>query len=182
LGGYGYGYQSIRDRELTGLPGRSIDQIGVRAATGDDGVTRLALMLGEAKVSSQAASPPTVVDSKKDSLSKSHLKQLAEIEQTTGKIVHAYRFCVDQEIQNLFGIAAVMFEQSHPHLVVHATSVLVRPGNVGAVTDFGSYATKPDQFGDAVVDFYIVRASGDDLEALVDTFASLIADSPEVDE
>lgn len=181
LDGFQYGYQSIRDRELKNLAGRSIDQIGVKTTQGPDGQTNLALMLGEAKVSTEPKSPPSVVDTKKDSLSKSHTKQLAEVESTADKIWHAYKFCVDQETQMLFGLAVEMFESAHPQLTVHASSVLVRPNSVASINDFGSYLDNPDQFNGAVVNFYIVRANSDDLEGLVDTFFELATTEPSKD-
>jgi hypothetical protein len=54
-----FGYKSVRDRELTQLPGRGIDAVGVEAGQ------PLNLVLGEVKVSNENASPPQVVDSKK---------------------------------------------------------------------------------------------------------------------
>lgn len=173
FGGFQYGYQSIRDRELRNLPGRSLDQIGVKMAVGPSGQTTISLMLGEAKVSADKKVPPSVVDIKDDSLSKSHAKQLSDVTATAEKIWHAYRFCVDEDTQQLFGLAVTMFEQAHPQLTVHATSALVRPSSAGTVEDFGSYRDNPDQFDGAIVNFYILRADSDDIEAIVDDFIEL---------
>lgn len=178
LNGFSFGYQSIRDRETAHLPGRSIDQIGVKLEADAAGVPNVSLMLGEAKVSSQKASPPSVVDSKDDALSKSHIKQIALRDDTEGKILHAARFCTSHEIQSLFTLAAEMFKQDHPQLTIHATSVLVRPLSAGAPSDFGSYGSTPENFEPAIVDFYIVRASSDDLEALADAFEALASTDP----
>lgn len=55
LGGFRYGYISVRDRESARQAGRGIDQVGVRL---DPVGAVVHLMLGEAKVSSERASPP----------------------------------------------------------------------------------------------------------------------------
>src|SRR5690606_16668023 len=55
-----FGYKSVRDRELTQLPGRGIDAIGIEENA--DGT--LTLVMAEVKVSDDVNSPPGVVDRK----------------------------------------------------------------------------------------------------------------------
>lgn len=169
-GGFEYGYEGLRDRETANQPGRSIDQIGVRADV-EAGVMRL--MLGEAKASSEQRNPPRVVDYNDDSLSKSHLKQLSERDKTHEKILHAYRFCTDTAVGYNFALAAQMFESEHPQLNVHVTSMLLRSAATVDESDFGSYASAPEQFSPAVVDFYIVAGAEGEFDDVVREFARL---------
>lgn len=178
LGGFRYGYISVRDRESARQPGRGIDQVGVRIDEND----AIHLMLGEAKVSSDPTAPPRVVDYNDDSLSKSHAKQLKMRANTLERIMQAYRYCTDPETQTLFGLAGMQFEDIDPRLIVHLTSLLVRPSSLAVPADFGSYADTPDQFTPGVIEFYLVTTATDDIEALVDKFAELIGvDSEEED-
>ena len=166
-GKFRYGYISVRDRESARQPGRGIDQVGVRI----DECKALHLMLGEAKLSSENNSPPRVVDHNDDALSKSHHKQLTNREATSERIHQAYRHSTDEETQVLFALASHMFDDRDEHLVVHLTSLLVRPAALATISDFGSYAENPGQFGNAVVDFYVVAAQAEDIEGLITEFA-----------
>jgi hypothetical protein len=166
LGGYSYGYRSIRDRESAAQPGRGIDQIGIRLAD-----KTLHLMVGEAKLSNERRTPPKVVDDNDDSLSKTHRKKMQNRAELSERIDQAFRFCTDPETAALFAAARMVLEAEHDCLVLHLTSVMVRPKSLASSTDFGSYADTPDQFSPGVVEFYIVAAEADDIEALVDQFA-----------
>lgn len=167
--GYQYGYRSTRDRELVSLPGRGIDQIGVRRLE-VGGLEVIDVCLGEAKVSSEGATPPRVVDANDDSLRNQHLAHLAEREHTGNKIWGASRHATDQETQSLLQLAASLWEeQCSDVLVVRCVSMLVRP-SVGSEGDFGSHRDNPGDFEPAEIDFVILRLDDDDIETVIDDF------------
>ena len=66
--------KNITFRERAELPGRGMDAIGYKFSDG-----RVEILLGEAKVSADKNSPPSVVDSSKDSLYKTQLKHKTDV-------------------------------------------------------------------------------------------------------
>ena len=99
-----FGYKSVRDRELTELPGRGIDAVGVEAGQ------PLSLVLGEVKVSNENASPPQVVDSSSDSLGQQQRGHVGDLETTGKKIWDLARRTSDQQTRELFIQAALYFD------------------------------------------------------------------------
>lgn len=150
------GYKSVRDRELTQLPGRSIDAVGVEGAIG----AGLKLVLGEAKVSDDKTCPPAVVDKKDDSLRKQFLAHLKEREATTNKIIDQARRVSDPDLRDRFFAAALLFEDERFDLLeVVACSVLVRSKALAAIGDYGSFAKKPGNYKPAKIRFHRVALS-----------------------
>lgn len=171
---YVYGYRSTRDRELVALPGRGIDQIGVaRATVGERTVVYLSL--GEAKLSSQARTPPGVVQYGDDTLHAQHLGHLSERDATSGKIYSAARRATDSETQSLLFLAAHLWDgQASDSLVVRCTSMLVRP-STGVRDDAGDFRTTPEDFMPGEVDFMLLRLPNADVEEVIDQFQALAA-------
>jgi hypothetical protein len=163
------GYKSVRDRELTQLPGRSIDAVGVEGAIG----AGLTLVLGEAKVSDDKSQPPAVVDKKEDSLRNQFLAHLKERETTTNKVVDQARRVLDPDLRDRFFAAALLFEeQRFDQIRVVACAVLVRSNALAAKADYGSFAKKPKDFGPATIRFHRVL-----LPAAVDEIVKLWHDA-----
>jgi hypothetical protein len=170
LRGYAYGYRSTRDRELVSLPGRGIDQIGIRSDFDSALEEHITLSLGEAKVSSQARNPPGVVDSAGDSMRNQHLGHISAVSATCAKLWGASRRCTDPEIQRLLQLAATLWEHKQfEYLVVKCTNMLVRPVH-GSEADFGSFATSPNDFAPGEIDFMVLRIDTGDVEVVVDQF------------
>jgi len=175
---YVYGYRSIRDRELVHLPGRGIDQIGVREVI-EDGRSVVYLSLGEAKVSSQAASPPGVVATGTDSLHVQHTDHITDRAVTSGKLWEAARKTVDPAAARLMFSAAWLWDEDEDgRLIVRCTSMLVRPSH-GAIADAGPFRTAPSDYEPGEVDFMVLRVDTDDIEALVDDFLTAARTRPE---
>jgi len=174
---YLYGYRSVRDRELVQLPGRGIDQIGVRAAT-EDGQEVIYLSLGEAKVSAEAKTPPRVVHGARDSLHEQHIGHLTEREATSQKLWNARRQTTDPHTARLLASAAWLWDEDNDgRLIVRCTSMLVRPDH-GSLGDAGPFQSSPSTYEPGEVDFMVLRVATNDIEALVDDFLLAAAAPP----
>ena len=173
--GYLYGYRSIRDREMPGLPGRGIDQIGVEAPVVDTtGSPRIALVLCEAKVSSDRRSPPSVVDAAEDSLRNQHIYHIKNVEVTADKIVNAARRCTDRETNYTMLIAAELLRTKiFDRLIVICHSLIVRPASCASEQDFGTFMKSPDDYLPGLIRFIICRLPNTDLESTIDSFTQI---------
>jgi hypothetical protein len=139
----------------------------------DAGEGRLSLVLGEAKVSAEAAHPPRVVDDADDCLRAQHLGHLGNLANTVGKIWNASRFADDAEIQQLLRIAAELLKNKSPRLRIVLASLLVRPEAVADVpSDFGTFHANADDYRPGHIRFLLVRVPGN-IETLVTAFAAL---------
>jgi hypothetical protein len=168
-----YGYRSIRDRELTDSQGRGIDLIGVEIGSPRDPECIVTLVLGEAKVSREAASPPQVVDTAKDSLRNQHRGHLEDLQATARKVHDAGRRCKQANILSLMWAAAAILEDGIDRRVrLVAASLLVRPRSCATNADFGSFLVKPADFDPAEVRFLTVRLASD-IESAVREFHRL---------
>jgi hypothetical protein len=168
-----FGYKSIRDRELIQLPGRNIDGVGVE--TGD----KLKLVLTETKVSSQASSPPSVVDSQNDSMRNQHLAHNTE-SFTCKKIWDLARKTTTAELQNLFLTAALLFEdRKFDMLDVVTCCVLVRPHGVHNNNDFGTFKTRSSDFSPGKIRFFVICIpceNGNNIELMIDQWYQILND------
>lgn len=169
--GYDYGYRSVRDRELVKLPGRGIDQIGV-IEDRESGGREYVISLGEAKVSVDMKSPPGVVDTSSDSLRVQHLDHLAKSDDSIQKVLGAARQTADRDIARKLYVAGMLWRKGPENLTLRSTSMLVRDHNY-AVTDFGSFRSKPLNYAPGHIDFTILAIDTDDLEVVVDNFLAL---------
>ncbi|HEY4023840.1 MAG TPA: hypothetical protein VGM75_34510 [Pseudonocardiaceae bacterium] len=159
LYGSRYGYRSVTDRELVQRPGRGIDQIGVEI---DQAATRLTLVLGEAKVSTEQKSPPGVVDRGGDCLRAQHLAHLHNRDVTADKVWAASRRCADPETQELLRLAAELFRRHLDDKIrVVASSLMVRPSTARTPRDFGTFHTASADFRPAHIRFLLIRVPGD---------------------
>ncbi|MGA1813832.1 hypothetical protein VH571_15725 [Frondihabitans sp. 4ASC-45] len=182
LHGYLYGYRSTRDRELVHLPGRGVDQIGVTTSVDSAGRDVVVVLIGEAKVSAEAKSPPAVVETKDDSLRNQHLDHMSDMDKLIGKIAGASRRARGDAFM-LFQVALAHLEKgNHDQVHLRSASLLVRPAGHGAETDFGSFRSAPDDFHPGKVDFMIVRTDAADIEATIDLFHQLASTDPDAPE
>jgi len=171
-----FGYKSIRDRETTQQPGRGIDAVGVEE---DDEGTPLTLVLGEVKVSNEAASPPQVVDKSNDCLRNQHLSHLRNPVATAKKIWDMSRRSPDPSAQALLFTAALYLEEKQwDKLRLIACCVLVRPRCKYTKADFGSFQQCPDDYKPALIRFLVVCIP-DDVEKMVQNWYAIIK-RPEV--
>lgn len=170
------GYKLVRDRETVNLPGRGIDAIGAEILTdapaqgadhphpeegGAPDITVPRLVLTEVKVSDEAASPPQVVDRKRDGMRNQHRAHLKEHRQTTDKVWLAVRNCTEQTTQLALLRIAMQMERDREGTRVVACCVLVRPAMRVADTDCGTFRTSPSDFAPAEVRFLTVSLPAD---------------------
>jgi hypothetical protein len=168
-----YGYRSVRDRELVGAPGRGIDQIGVEELNEVLDTRQLALVLGEAKVSAEALTPPRVVDTAEDCLRNQHLGHISDLEVTADKVLDAARRCADRRTQRLMMWASELLRaERFDVLRLLCASVVVRPKDLACASDFGTFRTSPADYVPADVRFFVVRVPTNDIEALIDQFVA----------
>ncbi len=170
--GYSYGYRSVRDRELVSMPGRGIDQIGVMEVELVSGEFACILSLGEAKVSVDKKSPPSVVDTSSDSLRIQHRGHLAEKYDSIQKVIGAGRQTSDQKTALQLYRAGMLWRSDSDLLTVRSTSMLVRDRHYKQ-SDFGTFASQPADFEPGHIDFTILVVDTDDIETVVDAFLQL---------
>ena len=166
-----FGYKSIRDRETTQLPGRGIDAVGIEEGSDGDLLT---LVLGEVKVSDEAASPPQVVDRGEHCLRNQHLSHLRKPVATAKKIWDMSRRSPDSSAQALLFTAALYLEENRwDKLRLIACCVLVRPRCKYTKADFGSFQQCPDDYKPALIRFLVVCIP-DDVEKVVQNWYATI--------
>lgn len=173
--GYSYGYRSVRDRELVTFAGRGIDQIGVAET---DNPMRILVALGEAKVSSEQRSPPSVVDASNDCLRVQHLNHVSDLTSTADKILLAARRCTEPDTQRLMFLAAELTrQQKFDNVTVCCHSFVARPASLAAISDYGSFKSDPSSYAPGLVRFTLLRLPTDDVEAMIDQFGLIARDN-----
>lgn len=143
----------VADRELTSLPGRGIDAIGIENED-DDEVIRI--IFSEVKVSGDKNSPPGVVEASSDSMHEQHCKHVKNHKITADKIFEAAKKAKSSELRTLFLTAAMLFDESATNIEVVAHCFLVRPDEYYSPKDFGKFKKKPDTYKPARVRFEII--------------------------
>jgi hypothetical protein len=184
------GYKLVCDRELVQLPGRGIDAIGAEyhphpadgvmvppavpplGAVEDEERSLLGesfrLVLAEVKVSDETASPPQVVDRKRDAMRKQHRAHMSESRQTTDKVWQAARKCRDKALGERLLHIALQMERNFQSVPYVACCVLVRPESKVRPTDRGSFHSSPSDYSPAAVRFITV--------ALPDSMADIMTE------
>ncbi len=151
---FSFPYKSIRDRELTKSPGRSIDAIGAKPSP-------LTVVFNESKVSDEK-SIPQVVDKKSDSLSKSLKKHIIdEHAETEKKLWDLVRRIQDPDTANLFTTVALYWQTKQwDKLIVIASAFMVRPNDKHEEKDFGNLRKSPSKLRPGNVAFRILCTEG----------------------
>jgi hypothetical protein len=152
-----FGEKSISGRELRDRPGRGIDAIGVEESD------LLTLVLCEVKVSDEQSSPPGVVDSGRECLSRQHHSHMDNLKkETKDKVWRAVSKTRNQGIADLLATAAVRLEENRfDEVRIIVCSVLVRPKAKHKLTDFGSFRANPARYSPAIIRFLVACIPGD---------------------
>lgn len=145
----------IVDREVPEQPSRGLDAVAV-SREGE-----LVVYVGEAKVSSERASPPAVVEANTDSLWNQHTDTfVVNLPLAIDKFWNAFAKCTDQQVADRLAAAAVYLEKQRMDRVrLVAFSCMVRSRESYAATDFGPFFGRPDELSPAVSYFAIVLFS-----------------------
>jgi hypothetical protein len=143
------------------------------APSNDDGMQLPVLVLAEVKVSDEVASPPQVVDRKRDSMRNQHRGHIKEKRHTTDKVWLAVRNATDVDVQQRLTQIALQLERDVSGVTIVACCVLVRPAARVCETDCGSFATRPPDFRPAHIRFLTVALPADMSTTLTDWDAAI---------
>lgn len=155
--------KNIEHRENVDMPARGLDLIGYRV------LDKLTLLIGEAKVSDERASPPQVVNSTEDSIYKTHTKHRTETEYLLRKLSNVLR---KLDFEHAFYLSQIVFHLEENALekirIVYACCLL-RDSECFSDNDFGKMKTNSNEFEPNTVHF-VVYCFSDSISNLVDAF------------
>lgn len=141
----------IADRELPGMPARGLDAVAVSS----DGP--LAVYVVEVKLSTDAKSPPGVVEAASDSLWNQHKRHVGNLSATLKKFWTIYARSRSSPARERLAAATAFLEVGDATNVrLIAFSCMVRPLSLYARSDFGPFASKPDELSPATSVFAVV--------------------------
>lgn len=150
----------VRHKEVPQLPSRGMDAL----ALADDPTTThtLRLYLSETKSSSNATSPPPVVDQSDDSLHRQLLDAVMTRTKVSAELARALKYTSGAEQER---VARAMVLWAKAELATTVVPFLLRPKSRHGQDDFGAFRDEPSTFHPAHVAFCLVRIDGT-IEAL----------------
>tara|TARA_R110001599_G_scaffold331444_1_gene546236 strand:- start:3702 stop:4535 length:834 start_codon:yes stop_codon:yes gene_type:complete len=159
--------KNITFRERAELPGRGLDAIGYRK-TSD---TQVEILLGEAKVSADKKSPPSVVDSTNDSIYNTQLNHKNETPIIIQRLSDYARRLKVKDAQ-ILGFAIISIEHKLTnHFSITYGCTLVRDHTcVNESSDFGKMKTNQSDFDSGKVHFSILSFSDKTIKDTIDLF------------
>jgi len=140
----------IRHKEIPNAPARGLDLLALEL----DPVKGLA---SEVKASSQAVSPPAVVESGDDSLRGQFLDFLGDEERMLAELNRLYK---QSQEENLDAIAEAMALCVDSDLEIALAPVLLRPETHAGETDFGCFKDEPENFEGREIRFSLICVVG----------------------
>lgn len=141
----------IRHKETPLQPSRGMDLLGV-----DDGPLRL--VLGEVKTSTEATSPPGVVDDGDDSL-RGQLRAYMADDDRVDRALHWAVVHAAPQNKDLVGKALFLHIAGAVEHTLFA--VLVRPRALAATGDYGTFRSQPNDFSPGRIRFCIISLDQD---------------------
>ncbi len=160
--------KNLWDRELVDLPGRGFDGIGYRTSLG-----KIELLLGEAKVSNED-STPQVVDSKEDSIFKTHLKNRTDKAYLERRIAnYAKKLTGDHAAVMHYVLFCLSTDNNTAFEVVYGCCLVRDSSCLNDPKDFGKLKTETDSFRPGKVQFAIYSYDKN-IEYVIDLFHSKI--------
>lgn len=164
-------FKLVRDRELTQLPGRGIDAIGIEMSD------KHVIVLTEVKFSTETCrdgKAPQVVDTSPDGMRNQHLGHIAERTDTVNKLMDcARRASTDSERDNLLAAAVYLENEVWNEVDLVSCCVLVRPKDCYTVADFGSFRQSPLDYEPANVRFLVWKLPGT-MENILEAWAEAV--------
>ena len=136
--------KNISYRELSKLPGRGFDAVGYRKEA--DG--KYNLLLSEAKVSEQRQSPPSVVDTAKDSIYKTHKVHHDDMPMVLSFLSDYLRKQTSAESFTALACIVVLMDcgQTDKFKVTYGCGLVRDASCVNATSDYGKMNTNIDEF------------------------------------
>lgn len=159
--------KNITFRERADLPGRGLDAIGYKKISEE----KVEILLGEAKVSADKKSPPSVVDVNNDSIFKTQLKHKNEPPVVIQRLSD-YARRLNTEEAEIIGFAIVCMTYGLMDKVgVTYGCTLIRDYNcVNEATDYGKMKTNEKDFEPGKVHFSILSFKDKSIDETVDLF------------
>jgi len=159
--------KNISFRERADQPGRGLDAIGYKYSDG-----KVEILLGEAKVSADKKSPPSVVDSANDSLYKTQLRHKNDIPTVISRLSDYYRRMDCTEDATIIGLAIVCIDKNltDKYSVTYGCTLIRDYTCVNEASDFGKLKSNERDFEPGKVHFSILSFSNKSIEETVDLF------------
>lgn len=159
--------KNITFRERAELPGRGLDAIGYKKSND----THVEILLGEAKVSADKNSPPSVVDKKDDSIFNTQLKHKNEVPVVIQRLSdYARRLNVkDAEIIG-FAIVCLANSLTDNFSITYGCTLIRDHTCVNEASDFGKLKAKASDLEPGKVHFSILSFSDKSINETVDLF------------
>lgn len=149
----------IRNKEVSGLPSRGLDVLGLTSVC--------AVVLTEVKASSSQASPPSVIHTASDSMLAETLRRLNNRKSLIAELHWALRHA---KVASKERVARSILLYALPSAPVPTVApVLVRAAGTYQATDYGNFKSPSAEFGESPIRFVVVRLPGalEDFAALV---------------
>lgn len=145
-------YKNITYRERPDMPGKGVDIIGYRKE--DDGF--LELLIGEAKVSEEKASPPQVVHAKLDSIYQTHKENKENEKQLVDKLANYARKLPKLYASDMLFVILCIENKLNSNFNIVFGCGLVRDYTCfKAEKDYGKMQTNAKEFEPYSIDFPI---------------------------
>lgn len=150
-------HKNITNRELAKLPGRGMDAIGYR-----EGTEKIAILLGEGKVSQQLKNPPDVVDYTKDSIYETQIKYKTNKQELISKLSDHCRKLSAEDAEKI-GVAIMLIEcgMEDKYNLVFGCSLIRDLNCVKINEDYGKLFTQKTDFDPHQISFCIFNFSQD---------------------
>ena len=158
--------KNISIRELANMPGRGLDAIGYRVA--DELVE---ILLGEAKVSEEQKSPPSVVDASSDSLYKTHSKHKNDLPLVIQRLTDYSRRLNGKDVLILgFAIISLDKKIENKCKITYGCTLVRDFSCVNENADFGKLKSNKNEFDDGKIHFSILSFSNNSIKETVNLF------------
>lgn len=159
--------KNITFRERAELPGRGLDAIGYRKI----GDAQVEILLGEAKVSADKKSPPSVVDNTKDSIFNTHLNYKNETPIVVQRLTDYARRLNTKDAEILyFAIISIANQYTDNFSITYGCTLVRDHTCVNESSDFGKMKTNQSYFEPGKVHFSIISFSDKTIKETVDLF------------
>jgi len=159
--------KNITFRERTELPGRGLDGIGYRKISND----KIEILLGEAKVSAEKKSPPSVVDSTPDSLYLTQLKHKNDVPLVIQRLSDYARRLNTKDAEIIgFAIICLQYDLSNNFSITYGCTLIRDYTCVNETSDFGKLKSNVTRFEPDKVHFSILSFSNKNIEETVNLF------------
>jgi hypothetical protein len=158
--------KNISFRERENMPGRGLDAIGYRISN-----NTINILLGEAKVSEDKKSPPTVVDTAKDSIYKTHSNHNKNLDIVITRLTE---YCKrlgtsDAEMIGLVILSMVVGKKDAYSITFGST--LIRDFKcVNELSDFGKMKSNTKEFHPHKIHFSIISFTEREIKETIDLF------------